>query len=299
MRKELVILSGFLGSGKTTLLRHLLAQCRTRKVAVLLNDFGEIPVDGELLRREGLAADGALIEIGGGSVFCACLRESFVAALRKLRERDEDLVIVEASGMSDPATVDRMLRLSGLDADFDHTSTICLFDPVKSLKLAHVLEVIPRQLASASVAVLTKCDLATEREMAAARAYISSREPDLPIVTAGHGRLDPAALPGRAARAFSFGFNTPETRPDAFSLTGVNCTADELVAALEKEEHVLRVKGFVRARDGIWFLSDTGRGIEKRPDTAAPVPLTIICFQGSAESVRNTLQAGHIIALPA
>lgn len=294
MRKELVILSGFLGSGKTTLLRHLLEHCRTRKVAVLLNDFGEIPVDGAILRQNGLAG-GMVVEIGGGSVFCACLRESFVKALRDMRERDEDLVIVEASGMSDPSAVDKMLRLSGLDSDFDHTSTICLFDPVKSLKLARVLEVIPRQLASATVAVLTKCDLATEQELAAARDYIGSREPDLPVVAVSHGRLDLAALPGRVARSFSFGFNTPETRPDAFSVDRVDCTADELAAALEQEEHVLRVKGFVRARDGIWFLSDTGRGIEKRPDTAAPVPLTIICFQGSAESVRNTLQAGNIL----
>ena len=294
MRKELVILSGFLGSGKTTLLRHLLEHCRTRKVAVLLNDFGEIPVDGAILRQNGLDG-GMVVEIGGGSVFCACLRESFVKALRDMRERDEDLVIVEASGMSDPSAVDKMLRLSGLDGDFDHTSTICLFDPVKSLKLARVLEVIPRQLASTTVAVLTKCDLATEQELAAARDYIGSREPDLPVVAVSHGRLDLAALPGRAARSFSFGFNTPETRPDAFNVDRVECTADELAAALEQEEHVLRVKGFVRARDGIWFLSDTGRGIEKRPDTAAPVPLTIICFQGSAESVRNTLQAGNIL----
>lgn len=49
--------------------------------------------------------------------------------------------------MSDPSAVDKMLRLSGLDGLFEHTSTICLFDPVKSLKLARVLEVIPRQLA--------------------------------------------------------------------------------------------------------------------------------------------------------
>lgn len=184
----------------------------------------------------GLTPGGTLIEIGGGSVFCACLRESFVAALRSLRQRDEDLVIVEASGMSDPATVDRMLRLSGLDADFEHDSTICLFDPVKSLKLAHVLEVIPRQLASASVAVLTKPDLATEQEIAAARAYISAREPDLPLVAVSHGRLELSALPAGAVRAFSFGFNTPETRPDAFSIDAVNCTAADLVAALEKED---------------------------------------------------------------
>ena len=54
MRKELIILSGFLGSGKTTLLRSLLLRHSDRKIAVLLNDFGDIPVDGETLRRSGV-----------------------------------------------------------------------------------------------------------------------------------------------------------------------------------------------------------------------------------------------------
>lgn len=294
MRKELIILSGFLGSGKTTLLRHLLRHCASRRVAVLLNDFGEIPVDGAILRQDG-AADGFVMEIGGGSVFCACLRESFVLALQRMSQRPEELVIVEASGMSDPSVMDRMLQLSGLDAVFDHTATLCLFDPVKSLKLARVLEVIPRQLAAATVAVITKSDLADEAELAAARAYIAEREPNLPIVTSAHGRIDLAALPGRVARSFSLGFNTPETRPDALSIERVACTAAELATALRADENVLRVKGFVRAQDGIWFLSDTGREMEQRPAEAAPVPLSIICLQGSAESVRNTLQAGSML----
>ena len=137
MRKELIILSGFLGSGKTTLLRSLLLRHSDRKIAVLLNDFGDIPVDGETLRRSGVEG-GVVVEIGGGSVFCSCLREPFIKALANLAARDEDLIIVEASGMSDPSAVDKMLRLSGLDGLFEHTSTICLFDPVKSLKLARV-----------------------------------------------------------------------------------------------------------------------------------------------------------------
>ena len=194
MRKELIILSGFLGSGKTTLLRSLLLRHSDRKIAVLLNDFGDIPVDGETLRRSGVEG-GVVVEIGGGSVFCSCLREPFIKALANLAARDEDLIIVEASGMSDPSAVDKMLRLSGLDGLFEHTSTICLFDPVKSLKLARVLEVIPRQLASASVVVLTKADITTKEERDAARAYIRSQEPDLPIVESHNGNADFASLP--------------------------------------------------------------------------------------------------------
>ena len=203
MRKKLIILSGFLGSGKTTLLRSLLLHHSNRKVAVLLNDFGDIPVDGETLRRSGVEG-GVVVEIGGGSVFCSCLREPFIKALANLAARDEDLIIVEASGMSDPSAVDKMLRLSGLDGLFEHTSTICLFDPVKSLKLARVLEVIPRQLASASVVVLTKADITTTEEREAARAYIRSQEPDLPIVESHNGNADFASLPERALRRVQY-----------------------------------------------------------------------------------------------
>ena len=87
MRKELIILSGFLGSGKTTLLRSLLLRHSDRKIAVLLNDFGDIPVDGETLRRSGVEG-GVVVEIGGGSVFCSCLREPFIKALANLAARD-------------------------------------------------------------------------------------------------------------------------------------------------------------------------------------------------------------------
>lgn len=293
MRKELIILSGFLGSGKTTLLRSLLMSHSDRKIAVLLNDFGDIPVDGEILRHSGVEG-GVVVEIGGGSVFCSCLRESFVKALAGLAARDEDLVIVEASGMSDPSAVDKMLRLSGLDALFEHTSTICLFDPVKSLKLARVLEVIPRQLASASVAVLTKADITTREERDTAHAYIRSLEPDLPIVESRNGNMDFASLPERALQLFPVGFNTPETRPDCFALETVTTDAQTLLDALQADGNVLRAKGYIRAADGIRFVSDTGQGFETMESRDAPVPLMIICMQGTAEAVRAALQTAGI-----
>ena len=278
MRKELIILSGFLGSGKTTLLRSLLLRHSDRKIAVLLNDFGDIPVDGETLRRSGVEG-GVVVEIGGGSVFCSCLREPFIKTLANLAARDEDLIIVEASGMSDPSAVDKMLRLSGLDGLFEHTSTICLFDPVKSLKLARVLEVIPRQLASASVVVLTKADITTKEERDAARAYIRSQEPDLPIVESHNGNADFASLPERALRLFPVGFNTD---------------AKTLLDALTADGNVLRVKGYIRAADGVRFVSDTGQGFETMESRDAPVPLMIICMQGTAGAVRAALHAAGI-----
>lgn len=289
MRKEMIILTGFLGSGKTTVLRNLLSLCRDRHVAVLLNDFGEVPVDGVILKQDGLN-HGVVVEIGGGSVLCACLRESFVKSMLEMSRRDEDLVIVEASGMSDPSNIDKMLELSGLNKFFDHTATICLFDPVKSLKLASVLEVIPRQLASATVAVITKCDLANDIEINKAKEYILAKEPNLPVIACAHGKIDLKAIPHRACKSFAFGFNTPETRPDSFTLSHVECTADELIAVLENDESVLRVKGAVKAKDGIWFISDTGRTFEKSAYNKEFVPLTVICMQGTKQNLIKKLQ---------
>ncbi len=294
MRKELVILAGFLGSGKTTVLRNLLKLCANRNAAVLLNDFGEVPVDGAILRQDGLD-NGMVIEIGGGSVFCACLGESFVTSMIEMSKRKEGLVIVEASGMSDPSGIDRMLSLSGLDKFFDHTSTICLFDPVKSLKLAAILEVIPRQLASATVAVITKCDLADAIEIDKAREYILSKQPDLPVVESYNGQIALNALPRRACKAFAFSFNTPETRPDSFTISSKIHSAEALIAVLEADEDVLRVKGMVNTDSGTWFISDTGRNIEKCASDMKFVPLTVICMQGTAKKIINILQDKKII----
>lgn len=289
MRKQLVILSGFLGSGKTTFLRSLLQRYEDRKIAVLLNDFGDIPVDGMVLRKAGVE-NGVVMEIGGGSVFCSCLREPFVKALIALSQRDEDMVIVEASGMSDPASIDKLLSLSGLSDSFDHVSTICLFDPVKSLKLAHVLEVIPRQLASANVVVLTKIDMTTPEEQKAAQDYIRRQEPDVPILESRDGEVDFTTCPTRVLPAFAFGFNTPENRPDCFSLQSVSTDAERLLNILRNDQNVLRVKGCIKARDGIWFVSDTGKGFEIMPCEEAPTPLMIICMQGTADSVKAALR---------
>lgn len=125
-----------------------------------------------------------------------------------------------------------------------------------------MLEVIPRQLASASVVVLTKADITTKEERDAARAYIRSQEPDLPIVESHNGNADFASLPERALRLFPVGFNTPETRPDCFALEAVRTDAKTLLDALTADGNVLRVKGYIRAADGVRFVSDTGQGFE-------------------------------------
>jgi cobalamin biosynthesis protein CobW len=104
------IVTGFLGSGKTTLLRHLLTQANGRRLAVIVNEFGEVGVDGELLRQCGIGCDegeessgGQLYELANGCL-CCTVQEEFVPVLESLMERRDriDHILIETSGLALP-----------------------------------------------------------------------------------------------------------------------------------------------------------------------------------------------------
>lgn len=322
MKKQLLILTGFLGSGKTTLLCRLLQAEPAVPTAVLLNDFGQIPVDGALVeKRDGME----LVEIGGGSVFCACLKAQFIQALAGLARRDVARVLVEASGMSDPAGLARTLELAGLSPSFERPRVFCLFDPFKSLKLSHVLEVIPRQIQAADRICIGKpgCGGPEARQAAAAR--VLELRPDAPLCDPADDdaltRLALELLPplpqrgeaaagqdaGRPRRpgdahgsseaygsgeALSPGFNTPETRPDSFVIRRAPQGRTALLAALAQAPEVLRVKGHLEDAAGTVFVSDTGQGFAQSPARTGheQIPLVVICLQGSGAALEHRLR---------
>ncbi len=291
MKKELVILSGFLGTGKTTILKYLLQTSKELKLKVLLNDFGDIPVDGSLIADAKEAIE--VLEIGGGSVFCSCLKEQFIKALFTLSTSDAQRIIVEASGMSDPSGVVRTLELAKLDNAYENPLIICLFDPQKSMKLSHVLEVIPRQVKAASIVVLTKSDVSTEQERENAREYIQSLSPQTPIIESFKGILDLENLPTSFMSDTPlnlFSFNTPETRLDTFTFTKEVNNLDAFLEILKEYDALLRVKGCIKYKDTILFVEDTPNGIEARSLDIPFVPLTLICMPTKAQALQEKLE---------
>lgn len=291
MKKEVIILSGFLGSGKTTVLQHLIQESKNTKIAILLNDFGDVPVDSSIIEDD--KGDAPVIEIGGGSVFCSCLKEAFVKAMLSLTNSDAQRILVEASGMSDPSGVTRMLNLAKLDVFYEDPLIICLFDPQRSLKLAKVLEVIPRQIRAAHVVVLTKSDITTKEERNAAREYILSVQNNVPIIESSQGHVDLHTLQtftNSASVASFMSFNTPETRPDSFVIKDPVKNLGVLIQTLQNAESLLRVKGYVTTEQGFVFITDDHTGIRVTPSSAAPVPLTVICMQGQGNELQKLLQ---------
>ena len=109
-----------------------------------------------------------------------------------------------------------------------------------------------------------------------------------------NGNADFASLPERALRLFPVGFNTPETRPDCFALEAVRTDAKTLLDALTADGNVLRVKGVYLSCRRRPIRLDTGQGFETMESRDAPVPLMIICMQGTAGAVRAALHAAGI-----
>lgn len=305
MQKKIITLCGFLGSGKTTLLGKLLTMYEGYKRAILVNDFGDVPVDGMLLQNSA-APDEAILEISGGSVFCACLKDSFVQALQQISTTDAEVVFIEASGMADPAGFARLLSHSNLSEKLHMLHTICVFDPIKSRKLAHVLEVIPRQIQAADVVALTKPDLASSAEKEEARAYIRSISETAQIVEVTKDSiaelcaalLHPAEtdLPNAEPVPSPFtSINTPNTRPESFTIATTPASLSHCVDMLSNEENILRVKGYLQCGTENYFISDTGRGYETAPSTDLPVPLTVICLRGTMEQVQSNLRENGVL----
>jgi G3E family GTPase len=190
------VLTGFLGSGKTTLLSHLLRQPGLSRTAVIINEFGEVGLDHELVS----GSSENLIELSTGCLCCK-VRGDLIETLAELLGRRDagtvmafDRIVIETSGMADPAPIIQALMT---DADLAVRVRLAgVVTTVDALGLS-TLEREPisrKQVALADRLVLTKTDLVDDLGLAAVRERLRDlNESMLPLV-ADHGRIDPELL---------------------------------------------------------------------------------------------------------
>lgn len=182
------LLFGFLGAGKTTLVRRLIDQpIDARKTAVIVNEFGEVGVDGQIL--SGNSVD--IIEFTSGCL-CCTLRGALSMALEELRDMQQvERVIVEATGVAQPAEMLESLAddRGGLELEVGRLVTVV--DTAKLPKLLPMLgEFYANQIVNTDVVVLNKCDLVTPEELERARGRVLELNASAEIVFAEQGEVD-------------------------------------------------------------------------------------------------------------
>lgn len=182
----LVVVGGYLGAGKTTLLNRLLANAHGRRIALLVNDFGEINIDAALIRTRS----DDVIQLENGCICCSIggrLAEALVAIAA--REQRPDLLVIEASGVSDPQ---RIAQVGLLDRAFVLNAVVVAVDVTEVAHSLHdplVGDMVRLQIAGASVVVLTKADLADADALAMAAATVGAIAPRSAVLSACEGEV--------------------------------------------------------------------------------------------------------------
>ncbi|MDP6591057.1 MAG: GTP-binding protein [Alphaproteobacteria bacterium] len=300
----LTVIGGYLGAGKTTLINSLLSAGHGRRLAVLVNDFGAVNIDRDLIVRH----DGDTIALSNGCVCCS-ITDALGTALDKVIALGPDNIVIEASGVADPAKIAYYGQgWPGVQLD----AVAVLVDAASIRNRAgdkFVGELVQRQLDAGDILLLSKTDLISRQELRGVRGWLAARTLKSPMVELRHGSA-PADL------LLETGAGRSETvRADA------NQDHDRLFTSVLLQDHrpldratfmaemanwpdqVLRAKGFVRFSDDItraYSLQRVGarcslEAYSRRDDAPAGARIVIIGprnhldIEALGESLRRSL----------
>lgn len=246
------VVGGYLGAGKTTLLNHLLAVADER-IAVLVNDFGSLDIDAQLLDR----GDGSTVTLPNGCICCS-LVDGLAAALDDLVELDPrpERVVIEASGVADPAGIAAYCHRRPYRLDL----VVVLADAeaiAAKVVDEYVGETVRGQLAAADLVILNKADLG---DITAASAVVETYAPGVPTVEAVHASIDPRVLIDLEPVAKpSTRFHDHGVPFETWSWTGGRCDEARLrEMAAELPPGAVRAKGIVATENGAIEFQQVG-----------------------------------------
>lgn len=263
---QLYVLTGFLGSGKTTLLLNILDSLKGEKTGVIQNEFGKLGIDGTVLRSGSIE----MIEINRGSIFCSCLKLSFVQALAEMSKMDLSYLFVESSGLADPSNIEEILEGVKLAAGdrYNLKGVICLVDAVNFLEQLEDMETVNRQLKHCHMAVINKVDLVDDDSLEGLISEIRNINPACDISAVTFGRLNMSFLEENLLKnKWTEGeetTNSPEAKPKSLTMN-FNGIVDR--SRLENflnsiKNDCYRVKGFFHLTEGWNQVDVVGRNID-------------------------------------
>ncbi len=268
-KTKLYLLTGFLGAGKTTFLTNVLNDLEGKKVAVIMNEFGKVGIDGTIIQKEGME----LVEINRGSIFCSCLQLSFVSALTEIADRNMEYVIVESSGLADPSNIGEFLEAVKVAKGdvYDYSGAICIVDGLNFLEQVKDIETVERQLKFAHLVILSKVDLIDDNKLNEVKAKIREINERVDIVESINGKIDYNFLEKDLLEEDWLGVedttNTPENKPKTLTLTyDGELTKEKLTQFLDIiKKDSYRIKGFFKLEDGWNQVDVVNKTIDYKP----------------------------------
>ena len=282
------VITGFLGSGKTTLIRHLIQNPGGKRLAVVVNEFGDVGVDGDILKSCAIPECPAenIMELANGCI-CCTVADDFIPTIEALIKLDPQPqhIIIETSGLALPKpllkafdwpeirskiTVDGVVALADAEAVASgrFAPDVAAVDAQREAddSINHetpLSEVFDDQMSCADLVLLTKCDLTAENEIEKAKNFIRSRSSrSLPVIDVVEGNIDPRVVLGLEAAAE----DDIDARPshhdsphdhdhEDFDSIVVDLPEyvkpEDLVERIERlatRQNILRVKGFAAVR---------------------------------------------------
>jgi G3E family GTPase len=246
-RTPLTVITGPLGSGKTTLLRHIVATV-PRRLAILMNEFGEIAIDSQIVTGKNIQ----IAELGGGCVCCALLGEFEAAVQEILATVVPAWLVVETTGVAEPDALVLDIEDNLPAVRLDGVVTVADADAmVRFPQLGHTTRL---QIEAADLLVLNKADLVSAAELEAARTTLARLQPAALILPTCRCQVDPDLLfgltPGHRVRP-QHHVHQPEFESVSYTTTARLDRSRFAAFVAGLHPTVYRAKGFVR------FLTET------------------------------------------
>jgi G3E family GTPase len=191
MPVPILLVTGFLGAGKTTVVNHLLAHAGGRRIAAVVNDFGAINIDAELIAD---SSDG-VVSLSNGCICCS-LEGDLLRTLAALLRRDPlpEFIVIETSGIADPADIVRNLMDPVIWREAPLETVLCVVDATTAPAAFDDDALLRSQLRAADIVALSKEDLVDAAASADLRTAIRALHPAAVIVDARHGEVPTALL---------------------------------------------------------------------------------------------------------
>lgn len=274
---KLYLITGFLGAGKTTLLKNMIdiVVLPNNKISVIVNEFGKQGIDGSLVKTVGVHVD----EINNGSIFCACRLDKFESVLLShISNSPPDIILVEASGLSDPTSIKKILSSNEKFNQIEYMGCICLVDAVNFKKVLHTAKVCKRQISISDIVIINKLDLVSTAQVEEIEHIIFEQKPSSKIYRTSFGKLSKEWIDNIQLTSVPIeGYHLKDVSLQKFLITIKDSFSHyQLVKFLEMFiESTYRIKGFV-SLEGMTYLVD-----------CAGVDVKVTPYSGETDGVNN------------